>query len=121
MISFKKIVDIAQEVKDKSNLTISEFILNNEDMDIIFNDFRALRSYNHSKEVDDNNEINFKWSDGIIKLKREAKRSGVSLYVLVDEDLRIMYSGSYNDVESYHKTFYDNDKNLKVIELKGEV
>ena len=42
----------------------------------------------------------------------------ISLYVLVDTDGRICYSGSYDDCYEANKRVLSND--CKIIELKGE-
>lgn len=44
----------------------------------------------------------------------------ISLYALIDNGLRILYTGSYVDVSSYKEMFYSGDESLKVIHLKGE-
>jgi hypothetical protein len=44
----------------------------------------------------------------------------ISLWVLIDNSTRIIYSGSHSDVVSYKDHFYKDDKDLKIIQLKGE-
>lgn len=42
----------------------------------------------------------------------------ISLYVLIDKDGRVIYSGSYDDC--YKINFNGMIKDLKIIQLKGE-
>ena len=74
-ITYSKIINFLKDIQQEHNFLITEIVLNNEQMNLLVEDHKALKKYDSTYcpgEDINENELSFTWKYGKIKLKRWA-------------------------------------------------